>query len=95
MCRHASIVISLTLIVLGDPLDNRYLLLKTSEKYPTAGEGAFAREDIPACTVFALFGGRVLTREEARKLKAEEFKRYQANQWTMAHPQVLSDWKYR
>jgi hypothetical protein len=69
--------------------------LKTSEKYPAAGEGAFAREDIPAGTVFCLFGGKVLTKEEGKKLKAEEFKRYQANQWTMAHPQVISDWKYR
>ena len=80
---------------LGDPLDNQYLYLKTSEKYPAAGEGAFAREDIPACTVFSLFGGRVLTKDEGNKLKAEEFKRYQANQWTMAHPQVISDWMYR
>ena len=83
------------LTVLGDPLDNRYLYLKTSEKYPAAGEGAFAREDIPAGTVFSLFGGRVLTKEEGKKLKAEEFKRYQANQWTMAHPQVIIDSMYR
>jgi hypothetical protein len=79
----------------GDPLDNRYMLLKPSQRYPAAGEGAFAKESIPPFTVFSLYGGRVLTQKEADKLRAEETELYKANQWTSAHPNVISNWKYR
>ena len=81
--------------IAGDPLDNRYMLLKTSERYPAAGEGAFAKEDVPAFTVFSLYGGRILTKDEMDKLRAEEFELYKTNQWTAAHPEVISNWKYR
>ena len=79
----------------GDPLDNRYMLLKTSDRYPAAGEGAFAKEHVPAFTVFSLYGGRILTKDEMDKLRAEEVELYKANQWTAAHPQVIANWKYR
>jgi hypothetical protein len=71
------------------------MLLKTSDRYPAAGEGAFAKEDIPAFTVFSLYGGRILNKEEMDNLKAEEVKIIKANQWTATHPQAIDFWKYR
>jgi hypothetical protein len=35
------------LIVSADPLDSRYISLKTSLKFPQAGESVFAKTDIP------------------------------------------------
>ena len=50
--------------LVGDPLDNRYTYLNKSEKYPLAGEGMFAREKVPAGTVYSLFGGKMYSWEE-------------------------------
>ena len=48
----------------GDPLDNRYIELRTSERYPEAGEGAFAKVDIPPEVFFVVYGGFIYTSAE-------------------------------
>ena len=48
----------------GDPLDNRYIELRTSEKYPEAGEGAFAKVGIPPEVFFVVYGGFIYTSAE-------------------------------
>ena len=69
--------------------------LKTSEKYPAAGEGAFAKEDVPAMTIFSLYGGLISTKDEAAKKKVEREKVYKAKNLSDRDPQVTDDWKYR
>jgi len=54
-------------IILGDPLDNRYINLKVSEKYPEAGEGAFAKTEVPKSTIYALYSGHIYTRGQCYK----------------------------
>ena len=52
-----------------DPLDKKYIYLGPSLEMPLAGEGAFAARDIPAGTMVALYGGRVMSEEESRKVE--------------------------
>ena len=69
--------------------------LRISEKYPAAGEGAFAKEDVPAMTIYSLYGGLVLTKDEADEMKGERDKVHRANKRTVRDPEVIDDWKYR
>ena len=69
--------------------------LRISEKYPAAGEGAFAKEDVPAMTIFSLYGGLVLTKEEADEMKVETDKVHRAKKLTVRDPEFIESWKYR
>ena len=69
--------------------------LRISEKYPAAGEGAFAKEDVPAMTIFSLYGGLILSKDEADRMKAEKSKVHMAKKLTVRDPEVIDDWKYR
>ena len=79
----------------GDLLDNRYIELKNSEKTPEAGEGSFAKEDIPDNTLICLYGGLILNKTELDDYMQERHQFYFEKQWSSNHPQVLDDWKYR
>ena len=79
----------------GDLLDTRYIELKNSEKTPEAGEGSFAKEDIPANTLICLYGGLILNKTELDDYMQERHQFYFEKQWSSNHPQVLDDWKYR
>ena len=42
---------------LRDPLDKKYIYLKNSTSFDTAGEGIYATRDIPADIAYVLYGG--------------------------------------
>jgi len=58
---------------LQDPLDKKYVILKTSRAFPNASttEGAFASKDVPSQTVYSLYGGLLITKEEGNELSAK------------------------
>ena len=76
-------------------MENRYIELKASKSIPEAGEGSFAKEDIPPNTIYALYGGLILNKSDIDEYTIERNKVYKANKWTKIHPQVIDDWKYR
>jgi hypothetical protein len=82
-------------VVSGDALDNHYMELKISEKYPSAGEGAYARVDIPANTIYSLYSGHIFPKDEFEKFKAEQDKKAKENNWTATTPEHVATWKYR
>ena len=47
-------------MTIADPLDKRYVVVKKSEQSPESGEGGFARVNVPARTIYSLYGGNVL-----------------------------------
>eukprot|EP00095_Tigriopus_kingsejongensis_P003382 maker-scaffold153_size302544-snap-gene-2.26 protein:Tk03382 transcript:maker-scaffold153_size302544-snap-gene-2.26-mRNA-1 annotation:"hypothetical protein BRAFLDRAFT_120570" len=82
--------------LLGDPLDNRYVYLSQSHEFDIAGEGAFAKEDVPKSTVFVLYGGHILDNEDNQNLQqaqSEELRSLGIED--SKHPSALANWKYR
>ena len=78
-----------------DPLDNKYLYLKDSNTFDTAGEGAFAAMDIPASTVFVLYGG-MLYNSEQNKILQKKLESMKVNHgWGWDHPEAVAQWKYK
>ena len=69
--------------------------LKISEKFPAAGEGAYARTDVPGNTIYSLYGGLVFTRDEFTKYKEGLDKIAFENNWNSTSPEQLATWKYR
>ncbi|XP_059086689.1 uncharacterized protein LOC131883271 [Tigriopus californicus] len=58
--------------LLRDPLDVRYVHLKPSEDLDNAGEGAFAKFDVPSETTFSLYSGRILNDTELTNLQSRQ-----------------------
>ena len=79
----------------GDPLDNRYVRLDSSMEFPSAGEGLFAREDIPPDTVFALYGGHILDKVEMENFRKEESEANRRGNISASDPVGSAKWKYR
>ena len=79
----------------GDPLDNRYVYLNRSMELPLAGEGLFAREDIPPDTVFVLYSGHILTSEEMENFRKEEGEANRRGNISANDPAGMAKWKYR
>lgn len=76
-------------------MDNRYLYLKPSEEYPMAGEGSYAKVDVPAHTPFALYGGHIMTPAEMEERKVQQSKDLQERGLSMRDPEAYDTWKYR
>ena len=53
-----------SLNVPGDPIDNKYVVLKDSEISPLAGEGLKAKVNIPKGTIFCHMSGYILTKSQ-------------------------------
>merc|ERR1711902_21169 len=53
---------------MGDPLDKRYINVGKCGTFENAGEGAFAKEDVPALTIYAIYSGRTFTGQDEFKL---------------------------
>jgi hypothetical protein len=53
-------------------LDVRYVHLKPSEDLDNAGEGAFAKFDVPSETTFSLYSGRILNDTELTNLQSRQ-----------------------
>ena len=83
------------LFLTGDPLDNRYVYLDRSAQFPLAGEGLFAREDIPPDTVFVLYGGHILTDAEMKDFLKEEQEANRRANISGTDPAATAKWKYR
>ena len=81
--------------LVGDPLDNRYVFLFQSLQFPSAGEGLFAREDIPPDTVFVLYGGHVLTDAEMKDFMEEEQEANRRANIGLTDPAATAKWMYR
>ena len=79
----------------GDPLDNRYVRLDRSMEFPSAGEGLFAREDIPPDTVFVLYGGHILNKVEMDNFRKEESEANRRDNISASDPVGSAKWKYR
>ena len=78
-----------------DPLDKKYLYLKESDTFDKAGEGAFAAMDIPASTVFVLYGG-MLYNEEQNQILGQKLKSLnEKHGWSPDDPEAEAQWKYK
>ena len=62
---------------------------------PLAGEGLFAREDIPPDTVFVLYSGHILNSVEMENFKQEETKANRRDNISADDPIGIAKWKYR
>jgi len=80
---------------LGDPLDNRYIHLKVSEKYPEAGEGAFAKENVPKNVFYAVYGGRLYNKEEYKTFNSLRMKSLRERNIRRSDPEIQDIFKYR
>ncbi len=80
---------------LRDPLDKKYIELKNSEKYPKAGEATFATKDVPANTVFVLYGGMLLTNDQFQDFRDSLAKQFKDKEWHRDHPDATALWMYR
>ena len=81
------------MILSGDPLDNKYVALKQSETYPEAGEGSFAKVDIPAHTIYVLYSAFRLTKDEFDQFQKEQKEKFEKEKFT--EQQIYDSWKYR
>ena len=81
------------LLLSDDPLDKRYVTLKSSEEFGNAGEGAYAAEDVPADTVFVLYGGHILTTAEMDGLTKRQSK--ELEDAAPDDPRRQANWMYR
>ncbi len=79
---------------LRDPLDKKYVYLKDSIRFPAAGKATFAKRDVPANTVFVLYGGRLLTEDQDKILRAEQGQ-LMREKGHRDHPDVVAKWKYK
>ena len=69
--------------------------MKDSNTFDTAGEGAFAAMDIPASTVFVLYGG-MLYNSEQNKILQKKLESMKVNHgWGWDHPEAVAQWKYK
>ncbi len=57
------------MFISGDPIDNRYVVLKDSERFPLAGEGMVAKVDIPKGTIFCHMSGYILNNAQFEDLE--------------------------
>ena len=80
---------------LRDPLDKKYVYLKDSDSFISAGEGAYATRDIPKDIYYVLYGGRLYNKEEADILKRETKEKAKTNCWMKDDPASEAEWKYR
>jgi hypothetical protein len=68
-------------VITGDPIDNRYVVLKDSERFPLAGEGLVAKIDIPKDTVFCHMSGHIMTYPQLENHKMNISKYMKENNW--------------
>ena len=73
---------------LRDPLDKKYVYLKDSDSFISAGEGAYATRYIPKDIYYVIYGERLYNKEEINK-KAE------ANNWMKDDPALEAEWMYQ
>ena len=78
-----------------DPLDKKYVVLKNSDFFENAGEGAFAKMDVPTDTVFALYGGLLFDKEESEIFSNTFSDKIEKYHWTFDDPDYEAEWKYR
>ena len=71
------------------------MYMKTSETFPLAGEGAHARVDIPANTVFAVYGGHVMSSAEIQQLSERQKEEFDARGIPEDSLERYDAWKYR
>jgi hypothetical protein len=81
--------------MLRDPLDKKYVHLMDSKMYALAGEGAHATRDIPANTVYVLYGGYILTKEQNQIFSDKTNELMAKNNWDVDHPDYVARWKYK
>ena len=62
---------------------------------PSAGEGLFAREDIPPDTVFVLYSGHILTSVEMDNFRKEEREANRRDNIGANEATGMAKWKYR
>ena len=70
---------------LRDPLDKRYVYVKKST-IPNAGEGLFAKRNIPANINFVLYGGLLFNERQMEIRNAQLKKKAEKNKWTLDDP---------
>ena len=80
---------------LRDPLDKKYVYLKNSTSFDTAGEGTYATRDIPAGIAYVLYGGYLYDKEQKQILKQRNLEIAKENKWMKDHPELEASWKYK
>ena len=76
-------------------LDKKYVYLKNSDSFISAGEGAYATRDIPKDIYYVLYGGRLYNKEEGDIVSKEINKKVEANRWMKDEPALEAEWMYR
>ncbi len=60
-----------------------------------AGEATFATRDVPAYTVFVLYGGMLLTNDQFQDFREEQEKQFKYRKWHRDNPEATALWMYR
>lgn len=67
--------------LLRDPLDKKYVDLRDSAIFESAGEGAFAARDVKEGITYVLYGGRLLDKEQSEIANDKYIKTCKENGW--------------
>ena len=79
----------------ADILDDKYVEVRASEAFPEAGDGLFAKADIPASIIFSLYSGHALTSEQ-RKQRSQELELWaKEKNLTSADDEIAQHNKFR
>ena len=80
---------------LRDPLDKKYVYLKDSDSFLSAGEGAYATRDISKDIYYVIYGGRLYNKEEMAILIKDIKEKAEANRWMKDDPALEAETMYR
>jgi hypothetical protein len=78
----------------GDPLDEYYVETRPYSSIPGAGEGLYAKVDIPKGTRFVLYSGFALRSENKDELQ-EKSRKFIELGLSPQNPEFEASWKYR
>jgi len=78
-----------------DPLDKKYIRLAPSVEMAAAGEGAWAKTDIPAGTEVVLYGGYVMNKVENKALDRQNRALAEEKGWALNSTEATALWKNR
>ena len=77
-------------------MDKKYVETGESKLFPIAGEGLFAKIDIPKDTTFVLYNGQLYNKADGEQMKFNQNKTLAKNGIADPHhPEAIAAWKYR
>ena len=78
---------------LRDPLDKKYVNIKESDTFDSAGEGAYATRDIPTNITYAVYGGYLYNKRQDSILRQRIQDKAKRNHWMKHSHELEEQWK--